>query len=107
MAACGPLCVSATEQTGVAASDLASVAGKGGAVPGEAPGPAAEPARGKGRAGAGETAARPTERDMEEQMKDYIEYRKKHLLNNIGRDVEIVVRGPVRFYTPSPKKQSR
>ena len=84
--------MSATEQTGVAASDLASVAGKGGAVPGEAPGPAAEPARGKGRAGAGETAARPTQLDIEEFMRRQIEYRKKYLIDNIGRDVEIVIK---------------
>ena len=84
--------MSATEQTGVAASDLASVAGKGGAVPGEAPGPAAEPARGKGRAGAGETAVRPTQLDIERRVRERIEYRKKYLLDNIGRDVEIIVK---------------
>ena len=75
-------------------------------MPGETSGPAAARASGKGRAGAGELAARPTERDMEEQMKKYIEYRKKYLLNNIGRDVEIVVKGPVRFYTPHQKRSS-
>ena len=74
-------------------------------MPGEASGPAAARASGKGRAGAGELAASPTERDMEEQMK-YIEYRKKYLLSNIGRDVEIVVKGPVRFYTPHQKRSS-
>ena len=99
--------MSATEQTGVAVSDLASVAGRGGAVPGEAPGTAPEPARGKGRAGAGEIAARPTQLDIEEFMRRQIEYRKKYLLDNIGRDVEIVVKGPVRFYTPPQKKPSR
>ena len=104
IAACETLCVSATAKVSAMASGSADTAG---AVPGEASGPAPARASGKGRAGAGELAARPAEIDMEEQMRKHTEYEKKCLLNNIGRDVEIVVRGPVRFYTPPQKRQSR
>ena len=99
--------MSATAKASAVASGPADTAGTEGAVPGEASGPAAARAIGKGRAGAGELVARPAEIDMEEQMRKHTEYEKKRLLNNIGRDVEIVVRGPVRFYTPPQKRQSR
>ena len=75
-------------------------------MPGEASGPAAARASGKGRAGAGDLAARPTQLDIERRVRRRIEYKKKYYLNNLRRDAEIVVKGPVRFYTPPRKRPS-